>query len=107
MGVSEHRLPQNSTRSHRFPYLPMGQNRGTLVNIEIYGKWMFIHPGFLTHGQLPMGTRQTSSPRNHEVAHAKEEGGRRPRKESTVRRIQRKHHETSILMENKGIHSDL
>ena len=34
----------------------MGQNRGTLVNIKIDGKWMFIHPNMapevLTHGHI-------------------------------------------------------
>ena len=28
----------------RFRHLAMGQNRGTLVNIKIGGKWMFINP---------------------------------------------------------------
>ena len=30
-----------------YSHMAMGQNRGTLVNIKIDGKWMFIHPNMV------------------------------------------------------------
>ena len=35
---------RNEVKGSISVYMAMGQNRGTLVNIKIDGKWMFIHP---------------------------------------------------------------